>query len=38
MDKVEEAKVFLREFGMPERQQTDIAAYTLLTLARLSKG
>lgn len=35
MDKVEEAKVFVREFGMPERQQTDIAAYTLLTLAHI---
>lgn len=32
MDKVKEAKEFLKAFGMPEKQQTDIAAYTLLTL------
>lgn len=35
MDKVTEAKAFLRAFGMPERQQSDIAAYTLLTLAHI---
>lgn len=34
-DKVAEAKSFLREFGMPERQQSDLAAYTLLTLAHI---
>lgn len=35
MDKVREAKEFLKAFGMPEKQQTDIAAYTLLTLANI---
>lgn len=35
MDKVAEAKIFLKEFGMPERQQSDIAAFTLLTLANI---
>lgn len=38
MDKVTEAKIFLKEFGMPERQQSDIAAYTLLTLANIKSG
>ena len=35
MDKVAEAKAFLKSFGMPDKQQSDIAAYTLLTLAHL---
>lgn len=35
MDKVSEAKVFLKSFGMPDKQQSDIAAYTLLTLAHI---
>lgn len=35
MDKVTEAKAFLKAFGMPEKQQSDIAAYTLLTLAHI---
>ncbi len=33
MGKLDEAKDFLQEFGMPEAQKTDIAAYTVLTLA-----
>lgn len=33
MSKVDEAKEFLEEFGMPEQQLTDIAAYTVLTLS-----
>lgn len=32
MSKIDETKKFLQEFGMPEPQQTDIAAYTVLTL------
>ena len=35
MDKVSEAKIFLKSFGMPGKQQSDIAAYTLLTLAHM---
>ena len=35
MDKVSEAKKFLKDFGMPEKQQSDMAAYTLLTLAHI---
>lgn len=35
MGKVEEAKRFLADIGMPVQQQTDIAAYTLLTLAHI---
>lgn len=35
MDKVSEAKEFLKSFGMPDKQQSDIAAYTLLTLAHI---
>lgn len=30
MDKVSEAKKILKDFGMPEKQQSDMAAYTLL--------
>ena len=33
MSKIEDAKKILKEVGMPEQQQTDIAAYSLLTLA-----
>ena len=33
MSKIEDAKKILKEIGMPEQQQTDIAAYSLLTLA-----
>jgi len=33
MDKLSEAKVILKEIGMPEQQQNDICAYALLTLA-----
>ena len=35
MIKLDEAKDFLKEFGMPEQQQTDIAAYTFLSLSDL---
>ncbi len=38
MSKLEEAKAFLKAFGMPERQQADIAGYTLLTLANIKEG
>ena len=33
MGKLEEAKIILQDIGMPTQQQTDICAYTLLTLA-----
>lgn len=36
MDKISEAKVFLKSFGMPDKQQSDIAAYTLLTLTHIT--
>jgi hypothetical protein len=32
MDKITQAKEILRKVGMPEKQQSDICAYTLLTL------
>lgn len=35
MDKIEEAKAFLKEIGMPEPQQNETAAYSLLTLAAI---
>jgi len=35
MDKVNEAKDLLDKIGMPTQQQTDICAYTLLTLANI---
>lgn len=38
MSKLEEAKAFLKAFGMPERQQTDVAGYALLTLANIKEG
>ncbi|MDY2965748.1 MAG: BsuBI/PstI family type II restriction endonuclease [Megasphaera massiliensis] len=38
VSKLEEAKAFLKAFGMPERQQADIAGYTLLTLANIKEG
>jgi len=38
VSKLEEAKIFLKAFGMPERQQTDVAGYSLLTLANLKEG
>lgn len=37
MSKLEEAKDVLKQMGMPEQQQNDISAYTLLTLANLSE-
>lgn len=33
MGKLDEAKTFLKQIGMPEQQQNDICAYALLTLA-----
>lgn len=36
MDKVIQAKAFLKEIGMPVQQQTDICAYALLTLANIT--
>jgi hypothetical protein len=36
MNKVTEAKSILKEVGMPSEQQTDIAAYALLTLADIA--
>ena len=33
MGKLDEAKTFLKQIGMPEQQQNDICAYSLLTLA-----
>lgn len=33
MSKIDEAKNFLKCIGMPDKQQNDICAYTLLTLA-----
>lgn len=33
MDKITQAKEILRKIGMPEKQQSDICAYTLLTLS-----
>ncbi|MBS6256918.1 BsuBI/PstI family type II restriction endonuclease [Megasphaera massiliensis] len=38
VSKLEEAKAFLKAFGMPERQQTDVAGYALLTLANIKEG
>lgn len=38
MNKIEEARKFLESIGMPERQQADIACYTLLALAQLKKA
>lgn len=35
MNKLEEAKDVLKQLGMPDQQQNDISAYTLLTLANL---
>lgn len=35
MGKIEDAKKILKEMGMPEQQQTDIAAYSLLTLTNI---
>lgn len=35
MGKVEEAKQFLEDIGMPAQQQADVAAYALLTLAHI---
>ena len=35
MDKIEEAKAFLKEIGMPEPQQNETAAYSLITLAAI---
>ena len=35
MGKIEDAKKILKEIGMPEQQQTDIAAYSLLTLTNI---
>lgn len=35
MDKVNEAKAFLKAVGMPEKQQTDLCAYTLLAMANV---
>ena len=38
MGKIEDAKTILRELGMPELQQNEIAAYSLLTLANIKAG
>lgn len=38
MDKVADAKDILKRIGIPEQQQTDIAAYALLTLAHLPES
>lgn len=38
MSKIEEAKRLLKELGMPIQQQTDIAAYTFLTLANIKEN
>lgn len=38
MEKIERAKQFLKSIGMPKQQQTDLAAYTLLTLANISRA
>lgn len=35
MDKVNEAKSFLKSVGMPEKQQADLCAYTLLAMANI---
>ena len=35
MDKLTQAKKFLKEIGMPVAQQTDMCAYALLTLANI---
>ena len=37
MPKIEEARAFLEEVGMPKAQQTDIGCLTLLAMA-LSNG
>ena len=38
MDNLTRAKQFLREIGMPNAQQNDMAGYTLLTLANIRPG
>ncbi len=38
MGKIKEAKDYLKKIGMPAAQQTDIAAYTLLTLAHMKSN
>lgn len=35
MSKLEEAKVILRDIGMPSKQQNDLCAYTLLALLNI---
>lgn len=35
MDRVNEAKTFLKQVGMPEKQQTDLCAFTLLAMANV---
>lgn len=36
MNKLQQAKTLLQEIGMPKAQQSDIAGYTLLTLANIT--
>lgn len=38
MDKLEEARRFLKAVGMPDKQQTDLCCYTLLAMADLKPG
>lgn len=38
MSKLEEAKVILRDIGMPSKQQNDLCAYTLLALLNIKNG
>jgi len=37
MDKIEEAKIILKDLGMPGAQQNDISALTLLSLCGLQQ-
>ncbi|MDO4648747.1 MAG: BsuBI/PstI family type II restriction endonuclease [Eubacteriales bacterium] len=38
MDKIEEAREFLRQVGMPKAQQSDICCYVLLAMSNMKKN
>lgn len=37
MDKIQDAKLFLKDIGLPEAQQSDLCAYTILALSNIKK-
>lgn len=38
MSKIEEAKGFLNEIGMPDKQQSDLCGYTIIALANIKEN